>query len=130
MGGSPAVTVTAVTHIHPKVNQKGVETMQHGHEHGHESPKGRHGNKGHDDHRDKEIVIVVNGRKKTVDTKKLTFDELISLGFDDPPTGEFICFTITYRRGHGEKPAGTLIEGEPVRVKDGMIFNVTATDKS
>ena len=39
-------------------------------------------------------------------------------------------FTVTYTRGEGHKPQGTLVEGETVKVKDGMIFNVTATDKS
>jgi Multiubiquitin len=39
-------------------------------------------------------------------------------------------FTVTYRRGEGNKPEGTLVEGETVKVKEGMIFNVTATDKS
>lgn len=80
---------------------------------------------------DKTITIIVNGREKEVPKNDdLTFDELVSLAFDDPPTGEFICFTITYRKGTGNKPEGTLPEGESVKAKDGMIFNVTATDKS
>lgn len=78
----------------------------------------------------KEVTIIVNGRDKAVTTKELTFDELVNLAFEDPPIGEFICFTITYRKGQGNKPEGTLIEGESVKVKNGMIFNVTATDKS
>lgn len=91
---------------------------------------GESGGQNRDDRRDKEIMIVVNGREKTVEKGELTFDQLVALAFDDPPTGEFICFTITYRRGLGNKPEGTLIEGELVKVKEGMIFNVTATDKS
>lgn len=83
-----------------------------------------------DQDRNKENTIVVNGREKTVTTKELTFDQLVSLAFEDPPSGEFICFTITFRRGQGKKPEGSLIEGESVKIKDGMIFNVTATDKS
>ncbi len=83
-----------------------------------------------DQDRNKEYTIIVNGREKTVTTKELTFDQLVSLAFEDPPSGEFICFTITYRRGRGNKPEGTLIEGESVKIKNGMIFNVTATDKS
>ncbi len=80
---------------------------------------------------DKTVTIIVNGREKEVPKNdELSFDELVSLAFDNPPTGEFICFTITYRKGHGNKPEGTLPEGESVKVKDGMIFNVTATDKS
>jgi hypothetical protein len=98
--------------------------MQQGQEHEH--PKRGHDNRDHD----KAIEIIVNGREKTVDTKVLTFDQLVALAFDNPPTGEFICFTITFRRGHGNRPDGTVPEGDSVKVKDGMIFNVTATDKS
>ena len=81
--------------------------------------------------KDKTITIIVNGREKEVPKKeKLTFDELVALAFDPVPTGEFICFTITYRKGEGNKPEGTLAENESVKPKDGMISNVTATDKS
>lgn len=79
---------------------------------------------------EKEISIIVNGREKTVVGKEISAAELIELAFDNPPTGEFICFTITYRKGHGNKPDGNLAEGESVKVKKDMIFNVTATDKS
>ncbi len=82
------------------------------------------------DREEKEITIVVNGREKTVSTKELSFDALVSLAFENPPTGEFSCFTITFRRGQGNKPEGSLAEGETVKLKDGMIFNVSATDKS
>ena len=79
----------------------------------------------------KEITIIVNGREKTVGIREeLTFDKLVSLAFDNPPTGEFIEFTITYRHGAGNKPQGTLTKNDVVRVKEGMIFNVTPTDKS
>lgn len=78
----------------------------------------------------KEITIIVNSREKTVTKKELTFDELVALAFENPPSGEFICFTITYRNGPRNKPEGTLIEGKSVKIKEGMIFNVTATDKS
>lgn len=78
----------------------------------------------------KEYSIVVNGRQKTVTTNELSFAEIVALAFDNPPTGQNVLFTITYRRGYGNKPEGTLIDGEVVKVKDGMIFNVTATDKS
>jgi histidinol dehydrogenase len=46
------------------------------------------------------------------------------------PTGPNFFYTVTYRRGHGNKPEGTLVEGDKVQIKEGMIFNVTATDKS
>lgn len=78
----------------------------------------------------KTFTIIVNARQKTVTEKELSFSQVVALAFDDPPTGENIVFTITYRRGEGHKPDGTLVEGETVKIKDGMIFNVTATDKS
>jgi len=78
----------------------------------------------------KAYTIIVNGREKTVSKTELTESDLVNLAFDDPPNGEFICFTITYRRGHGNKPEGTLEEGENLILKEGMIINVTATDKS
>lgn len=80
---------------------------------------------------DKIVTIIVNGRQKDVPKHDdLTFDELVALAFDNPPQGEFICFTITYRKGSSNKPEGTLPEGDSVKPKEGMIFNVTATDKS
>lgn len=82
------------------------------------------------DKAEKAITIIVNGREKTVTAKELGEDELVGLAFDNPPTGTLICFTITFRRGQGNKPEGTLDEGETVKLKEGMIFNVTATDKS
>ncbi len=78
----------------------------------------------------KEYTIVVNGREKTVTATELGEDDLVALAYENPPTGELICFTITYRRGQGNKPEGTLDEGDTVKLKEGMIFNVTATDKS
>lgn len=93
--------------------------MNNPHENGHEG----HG-------QNKEITIIINGREKVVNKRELTFEEIVALAFETPPTGQFIVFTITYRRGHGHKPEGTLLPGETIKIKQGMIFNVTATDKS
>jgi len=78
----------------------------------------------------KEFDIIVNGRKKEITTKELSFDEIVALAFNPVPMGPNIMFTITYRHGPRENPEGSLIEGATVKIKDGMIFNVTATDKS
>jgi hypothetical protein len=89
-----------------------------------------HGASAGHDHEPKTYNIIVNSRPKVVSQHKLTFDELIALAFDNPPTGENVAFTITYERGQGNKPEGTLLEGEDVTVKEGMIFIVTPTDRS
>lgn len=78
----------------------------------------------------KTVTIIVNGRERTVAKADLTFDEVVALAFNPVPTGENVDITVTYRRGHGNKPEGQLKPGESVRVKDGMIFDVTATDRS
>ena len=75
-------------------------------------------------------TIVVNGQQKTVETDELTVDQVVALAFNPVPSGPNVMFTVTYRRGHGDKPEGTLTEGETVKVKEGMIFDVTATDRS
>ena len=90
------------------------------------SQENKHEEQGHN----KDFTIIVNGRQKVVTAKELSFVEIVALAFDNPPTGPNIIFTVTYRRGDGNKPEGTLVEGETVKIKEGMIFNVTATDKS
>lgn len=83
-----------------------------------------------DGYPDKKIPIVVNGREKRVDDENVAFSQVVSLAFPDPPTGEFICFTVTYRGAGGRKPEGSLVDGQSVKVKEGTIFNVVVTDKS
>lgn len=78
----------------------------------------------------KTYEVVVNGRIKTITTDELSFEQVVQLAFDPVPSGPNWVFTVTYRRGHGDKPEGTLKPGEGVKVKNGMIFDVTATDKS
>jgi hypothetical protein len=79
----------------------------------------------------KEFTIYVNSRPKMVPAKEsLSFDEIVALAFPNPEKNPNIVYTVTYRKGEGKKPEGTLVEGESVKVKDGMIFDVTRTDKS
>lgn len=84
----------------------------------------KNGGQGH-----KEVTIIVNGREKQVAKDDISFAEVVALAFDTPPSNDTL-YTVTYKRGHGNKPEGTLVEGQSVKVKEGMIFNVTATNKS
>ncbi len=77
-----------------------------------------------------ELAIIVNGQQKHVKAKSLSFEQLVALAFNPIPTGENILFTITYECGPRQNPEGTLMPGGTVKIKEGMIFNVTATDKS
>lgn len=78
----------------------------------------------------KTVTIHVNGRAKTVEKDELTFLEVVHLAFEDAAPSETRVYTVTFKRGTGNKPEGSLADGETVRVKEGMVFNVTATDKS
>jgi len=78
----------------------------------------------------KTVTIVVNGRDKEVEKDDLFFDEVVVLAFGSPGGGDRVIYTVTYKRGHGNRPEGTLVEGDTVKVKNGMVFNVTRTDKS
>ena len=80
-------------------------------------------------HEKKAVTIIVNTKPHEVEKEKICFVDVVTLS--GLPGGEYIVFTVTYRRGQGNKPEGSLVEGgECVPVKDGMIFNVTRTDKS
>lgn len=78
----------------------------------------------------KKVTIIVNGREREVERGKITFWEVVKLAFENPNPGPNIVFTVTYRRGQSPKPQGTMVEGDEVQVTDGMIFDVTRTDKS
>lgn len=91
---------------------------------------------GKDDDRDKggggksKTTIIVNTREKTVEGKTVTYEQIVALAFDTPPTGEFIEITVAFRDGPGPNKEGTLQPGGSTRIKKDMIFDVTATDKS
>jgi len=83
-----------------------------------ETPHGKHFN------------IIVNGRKKDVAASSLSYEDVVNLQFDSqPPRGENVVITVTYSKGL-HNSSGTLISGQSVEIKSGMVFNVTATDRS
>ena len=75
------------------------------------------------------VTIVINGREHEVEKDEITYAEVVTLAFNNPPNDTTI-FVVTYRRGQGNKPEGTLVEGGSVKVKKGMIFNVTPTNRA
>lgn len=82
----------------------------------------------------KDVTIIVNGQEKAVAKEALTFEEVVELGFRGATFGDGLVYTVTYRKGHceqpGDKPAGILTVGQTLKVKEGMIIDVTKTDKS
>lgn len=78
----------------------------------------------------KKFNIIVNGRPKEVSKNRLSFVEIVQLAFPDAVFNETTAYTVTFKRGPANTPEGSLVEGASVNLKNGMVFNVTATDKS
>lgn len=73
--------------------------------------------------------LIINGRPNIWEQNKIGYLQVVDLAFP-PPHKETEFFTVQYSRGTKENPQGTLIEGQDVEVKSGMVFDVTRTDKS
>jgi hypothetical protein len=79
----------------------------------------------------REVTIIVDATPHEWVDKEISYEQVVNLAYaGNPPTGENILITVGFRRGHGEKHDGDLEPGQSVKVKDGMVFDVTATDRS
>ena len=76
------------------------------------------------------ITLIVNGRPKPWEEKTITFQQAVVLAFGTYDPNPDKVYTVTYDKGPHENPEGSMVKGDKVFVKDKMIFNVTATDKS
>lgn len=77
---------------------------------------------------DKTYSIIVNGRPREVAEHKLTYLEVVQLAYPGEKPSDTIVFTVTYSNPHGKD--GSLVAGDEVKIKDGVIFNVVRTDQS
>lgn len=77
-----------------------------------------------------DLTIIVNASPKEWKQNTISFEQIVALAFgainNRPETG----YTVTYSRGVEPKPEGTMVRESVVKVKNKMIFDVTATDKS
>ena len=78
----------------------------------------------------REINIVVRGRSRKVSGCIISFDEVVALAYNPVRTEPFIVYTVSYSRGPKANPEGDLFRGQAVKIKEGMVFCVTETDKS
>lgn len=78
--------------------------------------------------RKKTYEVVVNGRPRHVTEHELSYEQVVKLAFPDDQPDANILYTIAYANPHGKD--GTLTAGEEVKVKEGMVFNVTKTNRS
>lgn len=83
------------------------------------------------DDKDKALTIIIDGADHEWDQKEISYEQVVNLAYGgNPPTGENMLITVGYRRGPEGKHEGDLEPGNSVKVKDGMVFDVTATDRS
>lgn len=78
----------------------------------------------------KSVTIVVEGTEHEWPKGEITYEEVVTLeepGYANNPN---ITYSVTYKRGQGNKPEGTLVSGASVKVKDGMRFSVSETGQS
>lgn len=78
----------------------------------------------------KEFIIIVNAREKAWSEKTISFEQVVTLAFGSYDNNPNKGYTVTYSRGMEPKPEGTMVKGAIINVKNKMVFDVTATDKS
>ena len=77
-----------------------------------------------------EMTIIVNARQHLWKEVNISFEQLVVLAFESYDNNPNRGYTVTYSRGWEPKSEGTMVKGSVVRVKNKMVFDVTATDKS
>lgn len=78
----------------------------------------------------KTVSIIVEGSPHEWTKDKITYAEVVTLEVPDYSQHPEITYSVTYKKGHGDKPEGVLSPGGSVKVKEGMIFNVSETGQS
>ena len=74
--------------------------------------------------------IRVNSRRRTVDDRRVTFEQIVQLAFPGQHAPN-VEFSMTYRHAASQPPAGELGAGGSVEVKKkATVFNVTRTVQS
>ena len=79
----------------------------------------------------KEVDVFINGERFSVSTKFITYEQVVNFAYaGQPPTDPNVAITVVYTRSKGEKPEGSLVPGQDVRVHKGMVFTVDDTTES
>lgn len=95
-----------------------------------ENEEKAHHQDGEGGHQKDKTMIIVNASPYYVAAKTLTYEQVVNLAYNDaPPIGPNVVITVTYSRGENGK-SGTMLPGDNVKIKKGMVFDVTATDRS
>jgi hypothetical protein len=80
--------------------------------------------------KNKTVTIVVEGTEHEWPKDDISYAQVVTLEVPDYAQHSEITYSVRYKRGQGNKPEGTLAPGASVKVKEGMIFNVSETGQS
>jgi hypothetical protein len=78
----------------------------------------------------KAITIIVEGTPHEWKEPSITYTEVVTLFDPTYPQHPETTYSVKYKRGPGHKPEGILSPGASVKVKEGMVFNVSPTGQS
>lgn len=73
----------------------------------------------------KSYTIFVNTRVHTWPDKEISFEQVIILHYGSISSDPMVIYTVTYKKGHSDKPEGSMVKGTIVKVKNEMRFNVS-----
>ncbi len=73
--------------------------------------------------------IIVNARQHLWKYKTINYPQIIDLAFPSSH-GPNEIFTVQCSRGPKENREGTLVDGQDIEIKSGMVFDIVRTDKS
>jgi len=74
---------------------------------------------------DKPTNIIINGTPTKFNGDEINYDQLVELAF---PGSSKILYTITFMGP--QMPDGTLTEGQSIKIRNGVKFNVSKTNRS
>jgi len=76
------------------------------------------------------VIIIVEGTPHEWPKEEISYAEVVTLEVPNYPQHPEISYSVTYQRGHGNKPEGILAPGAFVKVKNRMVFHVSETGQS
>lgn len=80
--------------------------------------------------KDKIRLVFVNTREKEWSEKEINFDQVVTLAYGSISNDPRVIYTVTYKRGHGNKSEGSMVKGDTINVKNEMRFNVSQSNQS
>lgn len=81
--------------------------------------------------KEKTVTIVIEATPhEWPKNAQITYAEVVKFAYPDYSPDSGITYSVMYEKGQGNKPEGTLSSGGSVKVKEGMVFNVSTTGQS